>query len=622
MRDKELPKEQVDNVDDLLHTINGLIELANGEVVVLQEQEPTEEPVPEVDWDSLREMGFFEPQLQEIDLGLKYHLAVGIYAKECYNWRQMSEIRMGLMSGLDVQFYTNPLFTAEQMREIRLGLEENLDISEYAKLIYSASDMYKKRRKLLIESYKLNKGSKEQIIQDDDYQAQLRISADGMEAFVKLSGSAERDYTVPELKRLLKKYEVVYGFLEEGIRRLVTEQIRDREIKVAEGTRAMVGKDGWYKLFFKGNLPEIPKVLPDGRVDYSNVLVADTVLPQQLLAQYQPAKSGKEGMTVTGIPVEGVAGKELPPLKGQGILVNEEQGTYKAERRGYVSYDEKAGTLNVFQIYMAEGDVNRYSGSVIFDGSVHIKGSVSDMAVIKATGDIIVDGFVGGAVLSAGNNVMLRGGVNSAGRGSIEAGGKIMGDFFERVTLKAQKSIEGNYFLNCNVETDAKLIAKGRKASIQGGTVTAAVSVESAVIGNPGSIRTRVIVGDLFALTQRATQTESRMKKVLDERDKLTEGKEKLLKLYGEEAVLGNKIYQKTCLAIEVKNEEWEALKKEAEHIQKVKEQAVKANVRVTKELHPNVVLSVNGTELETRETYKGGNFTKEKLLAMLNTKK
>ena len=132
MRDKELPKEQVDNVDDLLHTINGLIELANGEVVVLQEQEPTEEPVPEVDWDSLREKGFFEPQLQEIDLGLKYHLAVGIYAKECYNWRQMSEIRMGLMSGLDVQFYTNPLFTAEQMREIRLGLEENLDISEYA----------------------------------------------------------------------------------------------------------------------------------------------------------------------------------------------------------------------------------------------------------------------------------------------------------------------------------------------------------------------------------------------------------------------------------------------------------------------------------------------------------
>ena len=284
MRDKELPKEQVDNVDDLLHTINGLIELANGEVVVLQEQEPTEEPVPEVDWDSLREMGFFEPQLQEIELGLKYQLAVGIYAKECYNWRQMSEIRMGLMSGLDVQFYTNPLFTAEQMREIRLGLEENLDISEYAKLIYSASDMYKKRRKLLIESYKLNKGSKEQIIQDDDYQAQLRISADGMEAFVKLSGSAERDYTVPELKRLLKKYEVVYGLLEEGIRRLATEQIRDREIKVAEGTRAMVGKDGWYKLFFKGNLPEIPKVLPDGRVDYSNVLVADTVLPQQLLA--------------------------------------------------------------------------------------------------------------------------------------------------------------------------------------------------------------------------------------------------------------------------------------------------------------------------------------------------
>ena len=91
----------------------------------------------------------------------------------------------------------------------------------------------------------------------------------------------------------------------------------------------------------------------------------------------------------------------------------------------------------------------------------------------------------------------------------------------------------------------------------------------------------------------------------------------------GERVVSSHNVEIKADVMLsEVKNEEWEALKKEAEHIQKVKEQAVKANVRVTKELHPNVVLSVNGTELETRETYKGGNFTKEKLLAMLNTKK
>lgn len=620
MKENDLPGGQVNNVDELLHTINGLIELANGDLVMMGEEAPVPTPEPRVDWDSLREIGLFEPQLQEIELGLKHHLPVEIYAKECYNWRQMSEIRMGLMDKLNVELYANPLYSAEQMREIRLGLEENLDVSEYAKLLYSATDMHNRRRELLTESYRENAGVRELVVKDEETGLELRISEDGMEAFLRVLANTKRKYRVPELKKLLKQNEVIYGVSEDALRKVAAGLSAGEEIQVAAGTKAQKGRDGRYKLFFKGNLPGIPKVMPDGRVDYSNVLVADTVMPGQMLAQYQPAGIGKEGMTVTGIAVEGSRGKELPPLKGQGIII-EEQGIYKAEYKGCVSYDETAGTLNVWQVYMTEGDINRYSGSVMFDGSVHIKGSVSDMAVIKATGDVIVDGFVGGAMIQAGNNVMLRGGVNAAGRGCIEAGGKIMGDFFETVTLKARGGIEGNYFLNCNVETDAKLLAKGSKARIQGGNIIAAQGVESAEIGTAANVRTYITAGDMLSLERRQALIDSRMQKAAEEQEKLEEGRDKLLKLYGEEAVNGNKIYQKACVAIEMKIEEQEALLKEAEYVQGVKEQAIKACVRVSRELHPNVLLSVNGTKMEIKETLLGVALTKEKLESMLQNR-
>ncbi|MGN1145252.1 MAG: hypothetical protein ACI4R5_02305, partial [Acetatifactor sp.] len=112
---------EISEVNELIHTINGLIELANGELIETDDGGLVE--AEQVDWQAINEMGLFESQLQEIELGLKQNLPVGIYAKDCYNWKQMREIRCGLLSKVDVGIYKNPLYSDEQMKEIRLGLE-------------------------------------------------------------------------------------------------------------------------------------------------------------------------------------------------------------------------------------------------------------------------------------------------------------------------------------------------------------------------------------------------------------------------------------------------------------------------------------------------------------------
>ncbi len=605
-------------IDDLLHAVNGLIEIANGELVALHE-EPVEveikEQAPGINLEELEAMGFYEAQLQEVELGIKQNLPVQLYAQNCYNWMQMKEIRLGMLSQVDVKWYTNPLYNAEQMHQIRLGLEYGLDVSGYARLIYTVSDMYKKRHALMEEKYRKGETGQERYILDEFTRIRLHLSADLMAAWIMLPEEGERVFTIAELRRLLKKYEVRHGIQADGLHEATMQNTRGREILIAKGVSAMPGKDGYYELFFNRELPDSPEQLADGSVDYSHVVVADTAQPGQKLAEYRHASKGKPGMTVTGIALDGEPGQELPPLTGSGITGDDNSRIYSAAIKGYVTYDAENRKLNVLPTYLVNGDVNSYSGSVIYDGTIHISGTVSGKATIRATGDIIVDGFVSGGHIEAGNNVILRSGVNAADQGSIQAGGQIMGKFFERVRLAAGGDIEGNYFLDCNVYSEGRVLAKGGKSRIMGGEMTASAGVEAGIIGNYGSARTVVSVANLYELTEQLENIKEQQKKVSFEREKLEEGRQKLEKLIAEGAVADQRIYQKILQAAGIKQGEWNDLELKLDHLKSVKKNAMQASVKALKELRPGTVVVINGVTKIFAEAVPGATLTEEVLL-------
>lgn len=602
-------------IDDLLHAVNGLIEIANGELVALDE-EPVEvevevkEQTPEFDLTELEEMGLYEAQLQEVELGVRQKLPVQLYAQNCYNWMQMKEIRLGLLAQVDVKWYTNPLYNAEQMHQIRLGLEYGLDVSGYARLIYTVSDMYKKRHALMEEKYRKGEAGQERYILDEFTRIRLHLSADLMTAWIILPEDGDRTYTIAELRRLLKKYEVRNGIQADGLHEATIQSARGKEIMIAQGTPAMPGKDGYYELFFNRELPDSPELLADGSVDYAHVIVADTVQPGQKLAQYRPAGKGKPGMTVTCIALDGEKGQDLPPLTGSGITGDNDKRIYSAALKGYVTFDAENCKLNVLPTYLVNGDVNSYSGSVIYDGTIHISGAVSGKATIRATGDIIVDGFVSGGYIEAGNNVILRGGVNAADQGSIYAGGQIMGKFFERVKLTAGGNIEGNYFLDCTVYSEGMVLAKGGKSRIMGGEMTASAGVEAGIIGNYGSTKTVVSVANLYELTEQLENIKEQEKKVSFERQKLEEGKQKLEKIMADGAVADQRLYQRVLQASQIKQDEWTELEQRKEHLKTVKKNAMQASVKALKELRPGTVIVINGVTKMFMEAMAGTTLT------------
>lgn len=612
-------QESKSMIDELLHAANGLIGMANCETVDLGEEEaeelPEVEPEPAVDMEELEALGLYDAQLQEVELGIRQKLPVQLYAQSCYNWMQMKEIRLGMLSEVDVKWYMNPLYNAEQMHQIRLGLEYGLDVSGYARLIYTVSDMYKKRHALMEDKYRSGGRSRERYVLDEYTRIRLHFSADLMMAWIMLPEDDERVYTIAELRRLLKKYEVRHGILADGLHEATIEGVRGKEILIAQGILPMPGRNGYYELAFDREGPDAPELLADGSVDYSCVVLADTAQPGEKLAEYRPAGKGKAGMTVTGIAIDGEKGRELPPLTGSGIAVDNEKRVYTAAIKGYVTYDAERYKLSVMQTYLVNGDVNSYSGSVIYDGTVHVSGSVSGKAVIRAAGDVVVDGFVSGGSIEAGNNVILRGGVNAADQGSIQAAGRIMGKFFERVRLTAGGDIEGNYFLDCVVRSEGRVVAKGGKSRIMGGEMTASAGVEAGIIGNYGSTVTAVTVANLYELTEQLQDIKEQQKKVGTEREKLEEGREKLEKLIREGAVTDQRIYQKILQAAAVKSTEWDALEQKKERLKTVKKNAMQAAVTAQKELRPGTSVTINGVTRKITEASPGMTLTEELLL-------
>lgn len=594
--DQSKPEEfDLNDISSLLNTIDSLLSVS-GHMEAIDSQTI---PLSKLKLNELKEAGFTETQLEEISKGLKADLPVEIYAKKEYNWMQMYEIRMGLMERLDPEIYASPLYSANQMHEIRLGMLNHLDVSSYANLVLSATDMQTLRKMLFAKAYKANPTKFARTFTDDETGILIRISKDCMQAFLMLPANVSEDLSLSDLFRVLDNHEIVYGLIEDNIRRIAQTRPVNQEILIAQGKPPITGKPGWYELFFENCIEKGHTVPPDGEIDYTDVNTIDVVNPGDKLAKYHPAQKDTEGITVTGITVEGITGGNLPRLTGVGFELDDASGIYYATAKGYASYNDSTSSLNVWNVYHVQGDVCYYQ-SVEFDGTIHVSGSVRSMATLRAKGDIIIDGFVENANVYSDQNIVIKGGANGGGQGRIEAGGSVRANFFENIDVTAKGMVESNYYFNSNITTEDRMIARGRKARIIGGRICAALSVDAVIVGNYLSSKTLFNVGDIHSMKRNITTLSATRKGVLDELDQLAMGKQKLTLLLGESQVTGNPLYVKTCNAIHTKELQMQDLDREIDRIHTVMKRAEKAYIKIHGHLQADVTIIINNIRKET----------------------
>lgn len=337
------------------------------------------------------------------------------------------------------------------------------------------------------------------MFEDKDFdinEIEVRVDEDLMSAYMTVSPlDYDKKISVESLIDVLKENKVTCGIMEDVLRDITENKLFYIEYKVAEGEPPVFGNDGYYEIPFSFDFDQRPKINEDGSVDYNQFDNYCRVSEGDIIAIYRPGTKGRNGSDIQGNKIPGKNGKEQPPLKGKGFKLDESDGRkYIALMSGRLEYTTNK-SINISNCYEIDGDVNHATGNIQFPGDVHIKGNVTSGAYVRASGQIIVDGHVEASFLYADRGIVLKNGVQGAGKGRIEAGGSISAKFFEQTIVRAKGTIVAGAVLNCDIESEESIIISGKIGVILGGRAKAVSYIEANVLGNMAETKTFVKVG-------------------------------------------------------------------------------------------------------------------------------
>src|SRR6185503_3644432 len=181
-----------------------------------------------------------------------------------------------------------------------------------------------------------------------------------------------------------------------------------------------------------------------------------------------PARDGTEGAITIGRGVEHALGNP-------DILVAAVDGQVKFENN----------TLEVLAVYEIQGDVDIATGSIDFIGTVIVHGDVKPGLKIMAGEDVLVDGVVDDAEITATGKVTVKGGVlGQGGKAKIVAGGDINAKYIRNAAIETKGTLiahEG--VLHCHVHAHSVRLT-GKRGQIVGGEINAEVEIIANQIGS------------------------------------------------------------------------------------------------------------------------------------------
>ena len=359
----------------------------------------------------------------------------------------------------------------------------------------------------------------------------VTISGDEMEATAILLrpelGGEQLEYGAAEQK--IRDAGVTSGLIEQELKNLLANKDYDKSRVIAKAVMPVDGEAG--KLVFHFSRDErtgSPREIGGGRVDLRSLDLYEPVAEGQLLVEKIPATEGTPGEKVTGAQIKQKAGKDVNIPRGKNVDINAEKTEMRAKFSGMVEFINNS--VNVSSVYSINGDCDVSTGNIDFDGSVHISGSVRSGYTVRASGGIVVGGMVEAATLIAGGSVEVKGGMQGADKGRIEAGGSITMLYIERGTAIAENSITVDASIHSTLEAGGSIKAEGKRGAIIGGRAGAAGNVVASVIGAASHASTEIEVG-------MTPKKRARIQYLEEEIEKL---KGELVKLDQLDAYLGN----------------------------------------------------------------------------------
>lgn len=349
---------------------------------------------------------------------------------------------------------------------------------------------------------------------------EVLVSEDGMTAEIVVSPEPEEELTVEMINANLNLEGVQEGIDEAAVARLLREKIYGTPVQVAKGTPPINGEDGYYVYLFDIDAGDgLPRVRDDGTVDYSKVIA--NVNEGDLLVEYHPETAGTPGINIFGKTLEPVRGKVSAPLRCKNARLDE--NLYFSELKGHVSLkDNELVVNNVLEI---EGDADYNIGDIRFNGDIHVLGDVTGGVTLRAEGSVLVDGVIEDAKVFADQDIIVNRGIHGQGTRKdgvlmeeghtmVEAKGNLRLRFIDHGFAKADGDVYVDYAIGSVIEAEGKVIAKGRKGIIVGGSATGFHGVEANRLGNDVGLPTEIHAGFSKKVHEESLSCRQRVKNI------------------------------------------------------------------------------------------------------------
>ncbi len=377
----------------------------------------------------------------------------------------------------------------------------------------------------------------------------------------------------------LKFEGVVHGILEDVVDEFIKAPEYCRNYVVAKATPPVQGHDAVVEYHFDINATAKPKLNDDGSVDFHHLGNIKPVQVGEKLATLTPADFGKPGVSVTGksLSPNKVAVKRL--RHGRNITMTEDGRELYSQVAGHVTLVDDL--VMVSNIYDVPANVDASTGDIEYKGTVNVVGNVNTGYVIKADGDIIVNGVVEGADLIAGGNIVLKRGMQGMSRGTLTAEGNVTAKFIENSQIKCKGTLMCDAVLHSDVECQGEIAVLGKKGLINGGHIRSYANIAATQLGSSMGTSTVVEVLPDIGLVKLLNETEEKTEEAcaaLKKMDGVLHSIKKCVKT-GKSLSPKQKEYLKTASASKPKiQKKIESMKAQCETLRK----SLKANSNVS----------------------------------------
>lgn len=209
-------------------------------------------------------------------------------------------------------------------------------------------------------------------------------------------------YTENELKNELSKNKIVYGILDENIKKCVSGKDMNR-VLVAKGIEVQNDSDDIIE--FKVNMDESSKFKENknGNIDFKSIGFVNAITAGAIIAVKHEGVQGKNGKDVYGKVIKKKVGKRLNIDCDSSCKI--EDNKVMALKNGKASF--KGNKFSIVDVYDVNSDVDLKTGNIKFVGAVNVRGNVLEGMKVESGNDIVISQNVENAIIKAVGNITI-----------------------------------------------------------------------------------------------------------------------------------------------------------------------------------------------------------------------